>query len=667
MSGSIVLAVKSVFDDSGLRNAQKEFGSVGKKLKGILGAVGLGVGLKAAVDALKDAGKAAVEDSKSQVILSNALKNTVGASDGVVASVEDQISKWQLASGVVDDQLRPAYQSLATATGSVTTANDLMSIAMDLAASKNISVEKAAMVLGKAYNGQTGALTKLMPQLKGSTNLFGDLQMAVKGASDAAANADPFSRINVMFDEMKETIGKALIPYIQKLATYLASPMGQKQMNDLAQTIAGVVQELGDFLGWVIQNRDAIAGWAIVIVSLAGALGIASAAMGVYMAVTKGAALAQALLDVSAGVLARNGVMIATGIAVIAGAVALLGASSQDAANAQNNLNNAANAYVPPQGVLQASPTGADQKPKNPMPGTVYTWWNYVNGKAVWWQQTWTGSSWTKPVKMTYTPAGGAGDGKPQVNPFDAFTGKMADDAKKVRALSILTGKGLSEGFAQSIVNSGKDWVTVYNQIVGSSASTLKALQGDWNKTADGLKELADAKTASYEAQKKADEDYAASVKDTFAGIRDSILGAFNITSMGNTTGGVMYQINKLIAQTKAFSKNIGILINKGLNSTLLNQLIAAGPEQGGQLAASLVIAPTSDIAGLNASYGEYQALSNEIAGKGTVAQMGSNAQAIINVTVNAGVGTNGVDVGKAIVTTIKQYEKVAGAVWAKA
>ena len=87
MASSIILAVKSVFDDKGLKNAQKEFSSVGKKLKGVLAGVGLGVGLAAAVSALKDAGKAAVVDAKSQAVLANALKNTLGANDEVIASV----------------------------------------------------------------------------------------------------------------------------------------------------------------------------------------------------------------------------------------------------------------------------------------------------------------------------------------------------------------------------------------------------------------------------------------------------------------------------------------------------------------------------------------------------------------------------------------------------
>lgn len=60
--------------------------------------------------------------------------------------------------------------------------------------------------------------------------------------------------------------------------------------------------------------------------------------------------------------------------------------------------------------LIPASPTGQSNFPLNPKPGQVYTWFNYSDrnnpGLAVWWEQTWTGTEWTKPKKVTYTPGG---------------------------------------------------------------------------------------------------------------------------------------------------------------------------------------------------------------------------------------------------------------------
>jgi hypothetical protein len=671
LAGSIILAVKSVFDDGGLKKAQRDFGKVGKSLKGVLAGVGLGVGLSAAVSALKDAGKAAVTDAKSQAVLANALKNTIGANDEVIASVEQSISAWQMASGVADDSLRPAYQSLATATGSITNANKLMQIALDLSASKQISVEKAASLLGKAFNGNTTALTKLMPELKGSANVLGELENAVKGASDAAANTDPFSRINVIFGEMQEQIGNYLIPYIRQFADYLASPTGQEQMRQLASAIGAVIVGLSQAILWIIDNRTALEALAIVVSGLVIGFGIFNGVLAVMRLRALGAASAQAILDIALG--AVNPAALVIGFTAIALTVAELASTTAAAADEQERLNGASSGYVPPVVTLQASPTGgAVNFPKNPKPGEVYTWFNYSDRDnpniAVWWEQTWDGKTWSKPKRMTYTPAGGSGGGggKPK-NAFAEFSKKLLDDAKKLRALGVLQGKGLSEGLAEAIVSSGDQWATTYNRIVGLGKKALADLQKTWNATSKGQDELTDARKAALEKQKAADEAYADSVKSTFGDIRDSIMGAFDITQMGKTAGGLLRNVNKLIAQTKAFADNIRSLAGQGLNTQLLNQLIMAGPMEGGRLAASLAASGAGSIGQLNAGFAEFQGLSTNIAAYGTLSQFGDKANPVINVTVNAGMGTDGAAVGKQVVDAILKYERTTGKIFARA
>jgi hypothetical protein len=671
MASSIILAVKSVFDDKGLKNAQKEFSSVGKKLKGVLAGVGIGVGLSAAVSALKDAGKAAVVDAKSQAVLANALKNTLGANDEVIASVEDSIAKFQMASGVADDSLRPAFQSLATATGSVANANKLMQVALDLSASKQISVEKAASVLGKAFNGNTTQLTRLMPELKGSTNMLGELEQAVKGASAAAAATDPFSRINVIFGEMQEKLGQYLIPYVNQFAEYLASDAGQQQMQQLVATIGQAIIGFSNLIGYIIENRVALEVFALVVSGTAIAWGIYSAAVAIMRLRTLGAASAQAVLAIAMG--AVNPYALVVGIAALALVAVELASSTQAAADAQENLNKANGDYKPPPIELQPSPTGGTSNfPKNPKPGDVYTWFNYSDPDnpniAIWWQQTWDGKTWSKPERMTYTPAGGGGGGKDKPkNAFAEFSKKLMDDAKKLRAIGVLQGKGLSEGLAEAIVSSGDQWVTTYNKIVSMGKTTLAALQKQFNATGKGQDELTEKRKAALEKQKKADEAYADSVKETFADIRESIMGAFDITQMGKTAGGLLRNVNKLIAQTKAFADNIRSLAGQGLNTQLLNQLIMAGPMEGGRLAASLASSGAGAIGQLNTGFAEFQGLSTNIAAYGTLSQFGDKANPVINVVVNAGMGTDGAAVGKQVVDAILKYERTTGKIFARA
>jgi hypothetical protein len=412
---------------------------------------------------------------------------------------------------------------------------------------------------------------------------------------------------------------------------------------------------------------------AIVVSGLVIGFGLYNGVLAIMRLRALGAASAQAILDIALG--AVNPAALVIGFTAIALTVAELASTTASAADEQERLNNASGSYVPPAiggGGLQASPTGGPQNfPKNPKPGEVYTWFNYSDrdnpNLATWWQQTWDGKKWSKPVLMTFTPPATGGGGKKTKNAFAEFSKKLLDDAKKLRAIGVLTGKGLSEGFAEAIVSSGEDWVTTYNKIVSMGKTALATLQKQFNATAKGQQELTEAKQAEYNKQKKADEEYADSVKSTFTDIRESIMGAFDITQMGKTAGGLLRNVNKLIAQTKAFAENIRSLAGQGLNTQLLNQLIMAGPMEGGRLAASLASSGAGAIGQINTGYAQFQGLSSDIAAYGTLSQFGDKANPIINVTVNAGMGTDGAAVGKQVVDAILKYERTTGKIFVRA
>lgn len=104
------MAIKAIiatqFDATGIKNATKEFDKLGKGIRNTLGAVGLGLGLAAVTNGLKESAKAAVADVKSQALLAQQLKNTVGATDSAVAGSEEFIKSLMLQTSIADDQLR---------------------------------------------------------------------------------------------------------------------------------------------------------------------------------------------------------------------------------------------------------------------------------------------------------------------------------------------------------------------------------------------------------------------------------------------------------------------------------------------------------------------------------------------------------------------------------
>ena len=203
----------------------EKFGKVAAAAFAAAAAAAAAYAVKLAVDGVK----AAIEDEAAQLRLANALKNVTAATDAQISAVEEQILKTSLATGVADDQLRPALQRLATATGSVTKSQDLLNLALDISAATGKSVETVSNALGKAYEGNTSSLSRLGVGLSAAEIKTLGLEGTVKqlaetfgGAATVQANTfeGQIARLKVGFDEAKESVGAALLPTLQKLLDY---------------------------------------------------------------------------------------------------------------------------------------------------------------------------------------------------------------------------------------------------------------------------------------------------------------------------------------------------------------------------------------------------------------------------------------------------------------
>jgi hypothetical protein len=235
----------------GLDKADKETRTFTNKLDDALkvgAAAFLAVGAAAATMAIKigvDAVKAAIEDEKAQVSLAQTLRNTTKATDQQVAAVEDYIDKTARATGVTDDQLRPSLDRLVRSTGDVTKAQKLQQLALDISAGTGKDLATITEGLGKAYDGNLGALKRLGVPLDASIIKAKDFDAAVKalsetfaGQADAAADtfAGRMARINIAVDETKEQIGFALLPTLEKFATIITDtilPVVESLVNGL--------------------------------------------------------------------------------------------------------------------------------------------------------------------------------------------------------------------------------------------------------------------------------------------------------------------------------------------------------------------------------------------------------------------------------------------------
>ena len=243
-TGAVVARILSEYNAKGTKAAQKDINKLGKQFdafgKKVTKSFGL---LTAAATAFavklgKDSVKAYIEEAKGQALLANNLRNTVGATDEAIAAVEAYIDKTELLTNVQDTKLRESFSKLVAAFGDINTATNVQTVALDLAAATGTDLSQVTDALTKASRGQFKALQNLAPGLDLNIVKNKDLGAALvylrnnyKGAAEEAANNDPWTKLSIQFDRLRERIGQALLPAFQQLADYITISIIPAIMN----------------------------------------------------------------------------------------------------------------------------------------------------------------------------------------------------------------------------------------------------------------------------------------------------------------------------------------------------------------------------------------------------------------------------------------------------
>jgi len=237
-SRTLTLSLAADIDNlqKGLNQADKEIQGFGDKANDFGKKVGAAFAVATAAAAAYatklavDGVRSAIEDEAAQLRLASALQTATGATDAQIKATEDYISQTSLAVGIADDELRPAFQRLAVATGDVTKSQDLLNLAIDISKGTGKDLGAVTEALSKAYNGQDTQLAKLgigitaaqakTMSFKDETKLLSDLY-----GGAASRNAETFQgridRLKIGFDEAKEAVGFALLPIIERLIGYI--------------------------------------------------------------------------------------------------------------------------------------------------------------------------------------------------------------------------------------------------------------------------------------------------------------------------------------------------------------------------------------------------------------------------------------------------------------
>jgi hypothetical protein len=171
-----------------------------------------------------NAAKAFAADDKAARVLTQSLDNLgLAFAD---PSVKNFIADLERQFGILDDQLRPAYQRLLTTTGDVAKSQQLLRTALDLSAASGADVVSVAGDLSKAFVGQTRSLAKYgigLTQAELKAMDFEQVQTRINTlfGGQALTSVNTYSgsldRLTVAAANAQEAIGRGLVESLAAL------------------------------------------------------------------------------------------------------------------------------------------------------------------------------------------------------------------------------------------------------------------------------------------------------------------------------------------------------------------------------------------------------------------------------------------------------------------
>jgi hypothetical protein len=252
---NIRIDIASEFKDRGFKQAEKattglqtNLKQLGKTLVGVLS-------VREVYQFGRASLKAFEQDQQAATRLTQTLGNLGLAFED--SRVTQFIADLEKTSGVLDDSLRPAMQSLLTTTGSVAKSQELLNLALEISRGSGVDVAQLANDLSKAYVGQTRSLAKYntgLSQAELKTKSFGELQAYLNKqfAGQNAAYLETFSgkvdMLNVAYANMQETIGKGLVDAFTILQGDKGIGGGVTAMDSFAESIANTTRGIANLI-----------------------------------------------------------------------------------------------------------------------------------------------------------------------------------------------------------------------------------------------------------------------------------------------------------------------------------------------------------------------------------------------------------------------------------
>lgn len=246
--------IGSKFDAKGFKQAQTATDKLNKSVKSLASTFGVAFGTTAVVAFAKASVRAFIQDDNAARSLGITLKNLGLETGNTSKYVNEMISDLEKQTGVLDDDLRPAMDRLLRATMSVTKAQQLLGLALDISAGTGKDLTTVTQGLQKAYLGNNASLGRLgvgLSKAELTSSSFEEIQLrltelfAGQASSAAESYAGQLNKLTIAGNNAKEVIGKGIIQALTESSGSFNN--ATTDIENYAKAISDLIVDFGRF------------------------------------------------------------------------------------------------------------------------------------------------------------------------------------------------------------------------------------------------------------------------------------------------------------------------------------------------------------------------------------------------------------------------------------
>jgi len=583
------------------------------------------------------------------------LNATLAAQGLNTAATREEINKLSssfVKLGFDDEAAAASMQVLIQSTGDLTKSKELLAMSADLARAKSISLESASQMLVRANMGagkvfkQFGiVLDSTLPKAEATTKAMGELQSKLSG--QALKATETFSvQLQILkeqFNNAAQAVGEVLIPYLKSLMENLNKAIEFVKRNSTAFQIFG---------GIVLTVTVALASYAVTLKVITAATKIYAAVQAVVKTATMLLTGQQIALNTA---MAANpiGLIVAAAVLLI-GALALLWNKSETFRKMIISVGKAglvafgflikvvgvlveafANLVTGPLklflkvlGFINPAAKEAYEGLKDTTNG-IGKFFDGAAAKVEGFSKNL--DNLNKPIKIKFldeTPIdfGNSTKGKGKGKGLTPEQKKAQEEVKKANEDYIKIVKDLNEKIisAQTKFNEKMSDIDVdYKDTIAKAQTDFNDKMADLNlkKSEDMLKTEQDNTKKIADIYKSYYDKLQSVVQQSVDRLRDAFRKGTEINPADIFKGLVeagTANVNELLksmqaklAASKNLAKNAALLQANGFSQTFIEQIVAAGPEIGNQLAESILNSSPQTMKELQSTFISLEKISN--------------------------------------------------------